>query len=78
MEAEIIVRITKEGWSETLKVDGKEFKKSYIKTNTESEGEQICWEDDPKVPEMAYPAFDELTNGCQEAMYVLRSFDEGC
>ncbi|CAJ0571300.1 unnamed protein product, partial [Mesorhabditis spiculigera] len=25
---------------------------------------------------MAYPAFDELTNGCQEAMYVLRSFDE--
>lgn len=78
MEAEIIVRITKEGWTETLKVDGKEFNKSYVKTSTGSKGQEICWEDDPKVPEMAYPAFDELTIGCQEAMHVLRSFEEGC
>lgn len=34
MEAEIIVRITKKGWTETLKVDGKEFNKSYVKTST--------------------------------------------
>lgn len=73
--SQIQIVITKDGWTETLIANGKEYVKSYSRSSTGSPSNQIDWADDPNVPEMAFPAFNDLSAGCQEAMYVLQAHD---
>lgn len=71
MQPEISIVITKDGWTETLKVDGKEYVKTYSRNLAGIRRNNIGWEDDPTVPGMAYPTFNELTAACEDAMFVL-------
>lgn len=76
MDPKISIVITKDGWTETLNVNGKEYTKSFSRTSAGIRTNHIEWGDDPTVPEMAYPAFNDLSAGCQEAMYVLQAHDQ--